>query len=321
MLKHLIPGLFTATLMTAIATGGCATSPAWPASPTAATQLAHFDATQGAMAEGLAVQGKTGYMAYAGSGQIVSVDLSTGAATPYSTLPTPVSGKGFASGMLLHGNDLYGGLVSFVPDVQPGIYKAVKGQPATLFAKHAEMVFPNGMVFDDAGQMYITDSAAGAVFRVSASGEVTKWASGPLLAGGKDGCGAGKGVGVPFDIGANGIALDGNNLIVTNTDQGSVLRIPVNADGTAGTVATIAGPDCAALNGADGLTIAPDGDYVVAVNHQNKLVRVDGAGKITTLLSGAPLDFPASVTFDGGALYVSNFAFLDAANPGVLKVK
>ncbi|HEY0191788.1 MAG TPA: hypothetical protein VGC42_11755 [Kofleriaceae bacterium] len=307
-------------MMAALA-GGCGTTAAWPASPTAATQLTKLDATQGSMAEGLAVRGKTAYMTYAGSGQVVTVDLDTGVATPYSTLPTPVAGKGFASGVVLHGNDLYGGLVSFVPEVQPGVYKAVQGGAATLFAKHAEMVFPNGMVFDDAGQMYITDSAAGAVFRVSTSGEVTKWASGPLLAGGKDGCGPGKGVGVPFDIGANGIVLDGGAIVVTNTDQGSLIKIPINADGSAGTAATFAGPDCAALNGADGLTVAPDGDYIVAVNHQNKLARIDAAGHISTLVAGAPLDFPASLMFDGGALYVGNFAFLDAANPGILKVK
>ncbi|HEX4423164.1 MAG TPA: hypothetical protein VH165_34870 [Kofleriaceae bacterium] len=299
---------------------GC-TSPAWPASPTAATQLAHFDGSQGSLSEGLAVQGKTAYVGYAGSGQIMTVDLDTDKAAPYSTLPTPIAGKGFVSGMLLHGTDLFGALVSFVPDVQPGIYRAVKGGPATVFAKHPEMVFPNGMVFDDAGQMYITDSAAGAVFRVSAVGEVTKWVSGPTLTGGKDGCGAGNGVGVPFDIGANGIVIDDGAVIVTNTDHGSLVRIPIQADGSAGTPAEIAGPSCADLNGADGLAIAPNGDYIVAVNHQNKLARIDHAGHVSTLLTGGLLDFPASVTFDGGALYVGNFAFLDAKNPGVLRVR
>lgn len=299
---------------------GC-TSPSWPASPTAATQLAHFDGAQGSMAEGLAVRGKTAYVGYAASGQIVTVDLDSDRTAPYGSLPRPVAGKGFVTGMLLHGEDLFGALVSFAPDVQPGIYRAVQGGPATVFAKHPDMVFPNGMVFDGAGQMYITDSAAGAVFRVSAAGAVTKWASGPALAGGKDGCGAGNGVGVPFDIGANGIAIDDGALIVTNTDHGSLVQIAIQADGSAGTPAEIAGPSCAELNGADGLAIAPSGDYIVAVNHQNKLARVDRAGRVSTLLAGGVLDFPTSVAFDGGALYVGNFAFLDANNPGVLRVR
>jgi sugar lactone lactonase YvrE len=182
------------------------------------------------------------------------------------------------------------------------------------------MVFPNGIAFDDGGQMYVTDSGAGAVFRVDTHGAVTKWASGPLLTGGKDGCGAGKGVGVPFDIGANGIVLDGGAVIVTNTDHGALVRIPIQADGSAGAQAEIAGPSCDVLNGADGVAVAPNGDFIVAVNHQNKLVRIDAAGHVSTVVAGAPLDFPASLSFDDGTLYVGNFAFLDAQNPGVIKV-
>jgi sugar lactone lactonase YvrE len=300
---------------------GCSSPPSWPTSPVAATEVARFDAKQGAMSEGLAIRGKTAYVGYAGTGQVMSVDLDSGKTTPYSTLPTPVSGKGFVTGLALHGNDLYGALVSFVPEVQAGIYRTVAGAPATLFAKHPEMLFPNGLAFDETGGLYVTDSAAGAVFRVSPSGETTKWAAGPLLSGGKDGCGAGKGVGVPFDIGANGIVIDHDALIVTNTDHGSLVRIPIQSDGTAGAPTEIAGPSCADLNGADGLTIAHNGDLIVAVNHQNKLARVDRAGHITTLLANDPLDFPTTVTFVDGALYVGNFAFLDAKNPGLLVVR
>jgi SMP-30/Gluconolactonase/LRE-like region len=318
MTIHILSRLASFTVPLALA---ACSPPSWPASPPAAIELAHFDATQGRMAEGLAVHGKTAYVGYVASGQIVSVDLDTAAITPFSTLPQPVAGKGFVTGLVLHGDDLFGALVSFVPEVQPGIYRAVKGGAATVFAKHPEMLFPNGMAFDDAGRMYVTDSAAGAVFRVSTTGEVTKWASGPALTGGKDGCGTGKGVGVPFDIGANGIAFHDDVVIVTNTDRGSLVRIPIQPDGTAGAMTDIAGPSCADLNGADGLTIAPNGDYIVAVNHQNKIVRVDRAGHVSTLLAGSILDFPSSVTFDGGALYVENFAFLDAKNPGVLRVR
>jgi hypothetical protein len=71
---------------------------------------------------------------------------------------------------------------------------------------------------------------------------------------------------------------------VTNTDRGSLVRIPIQSDGTAGAPSEIAGPSCADLNGADGLTIAHNGDLIVAVN-------------------------------------VGNFAFLDAKNPGLLVVR
>src|SRR5438270_833058 len=122
------------------------------------------------------------------------------------------------------------------------------GAPETLFAKHPEMVIPNGLVFDAAGQLYVTDSAAGAVFVVSRAGEVQKWLTDALLTGGKDSCGAGKGVVVPFDIGANGVAIKDGALYVTNTDKGSIVRIPIQSNGAAGAPSLFAGPSCDDLN-------------------------------------------------------------------------
>jgi sugar lactone lactonase YvrE len=237
-------------------------------------------------------------------------------------LPAPVAGKGFVAGLAVHGDDLYGALVSFVPDVQAGVYRVgAAGAPAQLYAKHAEMAFPNGIAFDDAGTMYVTDSAAGAVFRVSTSGEVVKWLADPLLAGGKDACGEGMGVGVPFDIGANGIVVDGDTVFVSNTDRAQLVRIPIQADGSAGAPSLLVAPSCADLSGADGLALAPDGDLIVAVNHLDKLVRVDREGHLTALVAGDPLDFPASLGFAGGALYISNFAFLDGKRPALLRIR
>ena len=304
---------------------GCASSPpatsAWPTAPVAASEPVKLDASQGSMSEGLAVHERTAFVGYAGSGEVDTIDLDTGALAPYSSLPKPVAGKGFVTGLAFQGNALYGALVSFVPDVQAGIYRATgAGAPATLFAKHAEMAFPNGLLFDDAGQLYVTDSAAGAVFRISPTGDVSKWLANDVLVGGKDSCGVGKGVGVPFDIGANGIVRSGDSLYVTNTDKGSIVRIPIQADGSAGSPVPFAGPSCDDLSGADGLALAPNGDFVVAVNHLNKLVRVDAKGSISTLLAGDALDFPTSLVFSGGALYVGNFAFLDSKNPGLIRI-
>jgi len=82
-----------------------------------------------------------------------------------------------------------------------------------------------------------------------------------------------------------------------------------------------AGPSCETLSGADGLAVAPDGNLVLAINHLNKLVSIEGAGQTTTLLTSDPLDFPTSLAFAGGALYIGKFAFLDAKNPGLLRVE
>lgn len=303
---------------------GCGSSQ-WPSSPTAVQEVARLDGSAGQLPEGLAVRGDTAYLNYVATSEVVAVDLKTGEVSPHGSLPKPAPNMGFVSGLALHGDDLFGALVSFAPAVQPGVYKVVPGGDAELYAKHPAMAFPNGLAFDDAGRMYITDSAAGAIFRVTADGKkVEKWLAHPYLAGAKDACGEGNGVGVPFDIGANGIAIDGDTIFVSNTDYGKIVRVDIQKDGAAGTPELFVEADCQ-LSGADGVTIAPDGDLIVAINHQHKLVRVtrdgDDAGRVTTLVSGDPLDFPASVTFEGSTLYISNFAFLDAKTPGLLRMR
>ena len=87
----------------------------------------------------------------------------------------------------------------------------------------------------------------------------------------------------------------------------------------------LAGPDCETLGGADGLARAPDGSFVVAVNRQNKVVRVGADGAVHTNVSGDPLDFPATVAYRGSTLFATNFAFANAnagkpATPGLLRV-
>jgi sugar lactone lactonase YvrE len=134
---------------------------------------------------------------------------------------------------------------------------------------------------------------------------------------------------VPLAIGANGIAHDAKNVYVTNTDYGRLVAIPIAADGSAGT-ATIVKEDCAALAGADGLVIDTDGTFLVALNAQNKIVRVTPAGAVTVLASGAPLATPGSLLIDsngaggGRRLLVTNTTFFSAADagssPGVLEM-
>jgi len=314
-----------AVLAAAIAAGGvaCTSTPA----PVTPTQISSFDAKQGSLPEGLAVRDGKAYVGLAPTGAVLQVDLKTGSSTPFSSLPTPVPNKGFMTG-LAFGKDgkLFAALVSFVPEVQAGIYLVGSaGQPATLFAKHPQMAFPNGIVADSTGSLFVTDSAAGAVFRISQSGEVEQWASGELLRGNKDYCGPGKGVGVPFDIGANGIALKDAAIYVTNTDKASIARIPIQEGGKAGEIQTFVASDCAKLGGADGLTIDPDGNFIVADNHLNKIVRVDAGGAISTVVENGSLDFPASLAFEGRTLYATNFAFLsastDKARPGLIRIK
>lgn len=227
--------------------------------------------------------------------------------------------------MLDDGGSLYGALVSFSPDVQPGIYKVGPGGGAAkLYAKHASMVFPNGLVFGKGGELYATDSARGAVFRIAQDGTTSEWAHSALLAGNKDYCGVG--VGAAFDIGANGIALRGDELIVANSDQAQLVRIPI-LPGGAGDAKVLVSPDCARLGGADGIAVEASGDILVATNRFDRVVRVTTTGTIRTVAEGNGLDFPASIvpTSNGEAI-VTSFAFGRAtsgkeAHPGLVRIR
>jgi sugar lactone lactonase YvrE len=286
--------------------------------------LAAFDPAAGELPEGLATRNEIAFVGFAPLGEIARVDLRTGESARFAKLPKPVPGKGFMTG-LAFGTDgaLYAALVSFDPSVQPGIYRVpAAGGQATLFAKAPGMLFPNGLVFDANGVLFVTDSAAGAVYKVSPSGDATVWASSPLFAGDAKECG---GSGNPFPIGANGIVARDGAFYVTNTDKGLVVRVARAPDGSARTPEVVAGPDCGALAGADGLVVDGAGDLVVAVNRQNKLVRLASRGKMDVITQNGALDFPASVTREASAVFVTNFALANAssgkpAHPGLLRI-
>lgn len=276
-----------------------------------------FDAATGGLPEGLAIAGHTAYVGMAPTGEIRAIDLESGASRSFATLPHPVPNQGFMTGLVTgDGGSLYAALVSFSPDVQPGIYRVgPEGGAAKLFAKHPSMVFPNGAVFGPDGALYVTDSARGSVFRVERDGTTAEWLQEDLLTGDKDFCG--KGVGAAFDIGANGIALRGEELIVANNDKAQLVRIPILKSGRAGEAKLLGASSCAELGGADGIAVDSHGDILVATNRLDRIVRVTSQGAIRTVSEGAPLDFPATIVpTSHGEAYVTSFAFGRATSGG-----
>jgi sugar lactone lactonase YvrE len=294
------------------------------AAPVTAALVARFDASAGELPEGFVMTKDSAYVGFAPTSRVVRVDVDSGTATAFGQLPTPVSGKGFMTGLAAsQSGDVYAGLASFVPEVQAGIYRIPKeGGSATLFAKDAALPFPNALAFDTDGSLWATDSGTGSVFRIDAAGHAARWATGDALTGDKDAC---NGRGPGFAIGANGLVVERDAVYVVNMDKATLVSIPRGTGGHAGTPSVLAGPDCDALGGADGLARAPDGSFVVAVNRQNKIVRITSSGKIETVASGAPFDFPATVAYRGTTLFATNFALKTAsagqpASPGVVRI-
>ena len=139
---------------------------------------------------------------------------------------------------------------------------------------------PNAITFDSEGNLYITESWGGAIWNVRPGGTAELWLQDDLLA--------------PVTaFGANGIAYMHGALYVVNTDQGTVVKVPLRRDGSPGNPVVIA----SGLNGPDGVTADAFGDLYLAVAYGAQLVRIRprSAPEIVLDLAAAGVSFPTSV--------------------------
>lgn len=165
----------------------------------------------------------------------------------------------------------------------------------------------NALTFDAIGNVYVSDSFQGIIWKTGAQGgAATAWVTDPLLTT----------TGVP-PFGANGIEFnnEGDAMFVANTGNDTLVKIPV-ANGTPGKPQVFVN----SINGADGIVIDSADNIWVAANQEDEIVVVDRTGKVIAKRGdfnglgpdGAPrgLLFPASPAFsaDGKFLYVSNLA-------------
>lgn len=174
---------------------------------------------------------------------------------------------------------------------------------------------PNAMTFDGHGNLYVSDSFQGAIFKITdpqgcaPSCTVQTVSHDPLLAT----------AGFP-PFGANGIAFnkDESALFVANTGDDRVLRF----DMTTLEVSVLA----ESINGADGIAFDKQGLLWVAANQADEIVALDESGRIVARLGefrgmrrdGTPdgLLFPASLAIYGNDIFVTNLALTLNAAPG-----
>jgi sugar lactone lactonase YvrE len=206
-----------------------------------------------------------------------------------------------------------------------GVYRlAGDGEPERLPGSE-NIMLANGLAFTDQGDLYVSDSALGAVWRIPGSGAAAEnWLQHEWLAGCAD---------IP---GANGVALWQDNLYVANTGLGLLARVPILEDGTAGEPEIVAGdsdcdPENDELFSMDGIALDEQGNVFALLVMQHKLVRIDPSdGSHTVLLTDEDgLYNPASIAFgtagsDRQYVFLSNFALLppepaNSLGPGVLK--
>jgi sugar lactone lactonase YvrE len=162
----------------------------------------------------------------------------------------------------------------------------------------------NGLAFGSDGRLFVSGGNTGNIYVVSTAGITSTWASG--FTSDRE----------AQRISTNGLAFGPDGMLYSsNTGTGAIDRIPLNADGSAGTTERFATSEL--LLGADGITFASNGDLYVAANERNAIVRVSRDGTVSDVASNGadgPLQFPASPSFSGNALYASNFDIERGAN-------
>ncbi|MGZ4358669.1 MAG: SMP-30/gluconolactonase/LRE family protein [Gaiellaceae bacterium] len=184
---------------------------------------------------------------------------------------------------------------------QPGVFRIGPEGSATRVLKLPWSSFPNGLAFDR-GRLYVSDSALGAVWRVSTDGKQTLWLKSRLLA-------------PKHGFGANGLAVWQGDLYVAVSDTGAIVRIPIEPGGAAGAPEVVVKRPL--LRTVDGIAFDPSG-ALYAVTNTNRLLRLDSEGRLEQLAGPAGLAYPTSPAFArAGMLYVVNGA-LEHGTPGIV---
>lgn len=263
-----------------------------------------YDPAAGELPEGVAID-KRGdvFVSLNPLGQVRKVGRD-GSQSTLATLPGEVVGLAVDA----PGNVLVA-VASFDPATS-GVYRIARDGTFARLPGTGAIVFPNGIAFDKVGNVYVTDTVLGAVWRVPArGGQAEVWFQSPLL----------EGSGVfdfGFPLGANGIAFRHNELVVSNTEGARLVRIPIERDGSAGAAAILAeGP---ALLAVDGIAFDVHGNVWAAVIAQSTIVRVSPQGDVTTVATAADgLDWVSSISFGkNGDLWAVNFAIGPPGGPG-----
>jgi gluconolactonase len=158
------------------------------------------------------------------------------------------------------------------------------------------MRLPNMLAFDESGYLYVTDSGEyldddGVVYRVTPDGEAVVWSREPSRY-------------------PNGCCLDADgSLVVAESYRPGVVRVPVQADGSAGPMESIVDlPNTVP----DGVALDATGRLVVTCYRPDRLYIVPPGGSPEVFADdphGAVLNAPTNVAFVGkdlGRMVVAN---------------
>jgi sugar lactone lactonase YvrE len=300
MMRSVITVLTTAALALPVAVAGAAIQ---------TDLVVDYNPAAGELPEGVAVD-KRGdvFVSVTPLGQIRKYEPDGSEIMRVQLVP-PGSGIGLAGLAVDAPGNLYVAAITFNPATQ-GVYKVARDGSFTRLPGTGAIAFPNGVTLDKLGNIYVTDTARGAVWRIPADGGAAQvWFESSLI----QGTGAFQ---FGFPLGANGIAYRHNEIVVGNTEGARLVRIAIAPDGTAGSASVLA--ESPVLLGVDGIAFDVHGNVWAAVIAQSTIVRVSPSGVVTTVATAADgLDWASSIAFGkNGDLWAVNYAIGPPGGPG-----
>jgi sugar lactone lactonase YvrE len=278
-------------------------------------KIVSFDESNFEYSEGIAVNRRGDLFASVGLlGQVRRVPAGSTTAEVFGTIPDFVIDTTTDYGILglvvdAPGN-VYAAVHSFSNPAVRGVWKfdRISGAASKIPGTEA-IVWPNDLAFDESGNLYITDSLAGIIWRISPSGDLILWLYDPILLG--------TGL-VGLYVGANGIAYFEEKLYISSMERQIVVEVPILDGGVAGSPAIVADfagilPPNALPPIPDGLAMDVAGNIWVAVPGVQAIMVIRAEGPIEVIASGDPLDYPSTIAFGStkagnSTLYVANFS-------------
>jgi sugar lactone lactonase YvrE len=293
-----LAGAFTASAIPAFASS-------FPV--TGARIVAHFDFTAGQQPENITLEPNgDADVTFAFAHQVARI-TPQGKITVLATLPAATSGTAAASGIARTSDGtLYVNYID-IGGTESGIWRISPDGTAEQVAALPGSKFLNGLAFDPrTGALFATDSALGAVWKVwPRTGKAEVWASGQDLQ-----------PTAPGGFGVNGLKIHDRSVWVSNSSQGTLLRIPMLPGGTAGpTVVAATG-----LASIDDFSFTGHGDTLLAAQpglNQVDLITPGGAPQ-AVLTAADGLSGPSSVAVSGRTVYVTSAAYATGVDPNLL---
>jgi sugar lactone lactonase YvrE len=294
-----------AALLTAVTA-----SPAYP-DHTAGTRLgdvrvlAHFDRAAGQAAESIALEPGGGVViGMIPARQVVRV-APDGAVRVLATMPpppggggtTPVIGIPVVTGVARSDSGAVYFLYSSGQGGLTGIWQVRRSANPRLVVPLPADTMPNALVIDGKRDRFlVTDSTGGRIWQAPLrGGEASVWSADPALAPGAF-------------FGANGLKIHDGAVWASNSDHGTIVRIPVTKGGGPGRAEIRA----TGLEGIDDFDFTGrDTEILAAINQTSKLVRVGPDGAQETLLDAEDgMQGTTAVAVRGNRAYVTNGANL-----------